>query len=131
MLSILAVFIPSFFMQGTARALFVPLSLAVGFTSATGVMVQLDLAARRCPALAAGTLFALLMSLSNLGTSLSTWVGGMWYDEWTRQWGANRAFHVLVFTSAAFSAACWLLVPWLRHTASADEQLAVGDATSR
>ena len=32
MLCILAVFIPSFFMQGAARALFVPLSLAVGFT---------------------------------------------------------------------------------------------------
>src|SRR5262249_55872484 len=31
MLSILAVFIPSLFMQGAARALFVPLSLAVGF----------------------------------------------------------------------------------------------------
>ncbi len=31
MLSILAVFIPSFFMQGAAKGLFVPLSLAVGF----------------------------------------------------------------------------------------------------
>src|SRR5262249_28763479 len=31
MLSILAVFVPAFFMQGAARALFVPLSLAVGF----------------------------------------------------------------------------------------------------
>jgi multidrug efflux pump subunit AcrB len=31
MMCILAVFIPSFFMQGSARALFVPLSLAVGF----------------------------------------------------------------------------------------------------
>src|SRR5437660_11306654 len=31
MLCILAVFIPSFFMEGSARALFVPLSLAVGF----------------------------------------------------------------------------------------------------
>ena len=31
MLCILAVFLPSFFMQGAAQALFVPLSLAVGF----------------------------------------------------------------------------------------------------
>ena len=31
MLCILAVFIPSFFMQGAARGLFVPLALAVGF----------------------------------------------------------------------------------------------------
>src|SRR6202030_2302684 len=32
MLCVLAVFIPSFFMQGAAQALFVPLSLAVGFS---------------------------------------------------------------------------------------------------
>src|SRR5439155_23885658 len=32
MLCILAVFIPGFFMQGAARALFVPLALAVGFS---------------------------------------------------------------------------------------------------
>jgi multidrug efflux pump subunit AcrB len=32
MLCVLAVFIPSFFMQGAARGLFVPLSLAVGFS---------------------------------------------------------------------------------------------------
>jgi multidrug efflux pump subunit AcrB len=32
MLCILAVFLPSFFMEGSARALFVPLSLAVGFS---------------------------------------------------------------------------------------------------
>jgi multidrug efflux pump subunit AcrB len=35
MLCILAVFIPSFFMQGAARELFVPLSLAVGFAMIT------------------------------------------------------------------------------------------------
>src|SRR5216117_2491054 len=32
MLCVLAVFVPSFFMVGAARALFVPLSLAVGFS---------------------------------------------------------------------------------------------------
>ena len=32
MLCILAVFIPAFFMTGAARSLFVPLSLAVGFS---------------------------------------------------------------------------------------------------
>ena len=52
MLCILAVFIPSFFMQGAAQALFVPLSLAVGFAmiasyllSSTFVPVALGLAA--------------------------------------------------------------------------------------
>jgi multidrug efflux pump subunit AcrB len=40
MLSILAVFIPSFFMQGSARALFVPLSLAVGFAMITSYLLS-------------------------------------------------------------------------------------------
>src|SRR5205823_11270923 len=35
MLCILAVFVPSFFMEGAARSLFVPLSLAVGFSMVT------------------------------------------------------------------------------------------------
>src|SRR5205085_8964025 len=35
MLCVLAVFIPSFFMQGAAQALFVPLALAVGFSMVT------------------------------------------------------------------------------------------------
>ncbi len=40
MLCILAVFIPSFFMQGPARALFVPLSLAVGFAMVSSYLLS-------------------------------------------------------------------------------------------
>ncbi len=40
MLCILAVFIPSFFMQGSAQALFVPLSLAVGFSMITSYLLS-------------------------------------------------------------------------------------------
>jgi multidrug efflux pump subunit AcrB len=40
MLCILAVFIPSFFMQGAAKALFVPLSLAVGFAMVTSYLLS-------------------------------------------------------------------------------------------
>ena len=40
MLCVLAVFIPSFFMQGSARALFVPLSLAVGFSMVTSYLLS-------------------------------------------------------------------------------------------
>src|SRR5207237_7940842 len=40
MLCILAVFIPSFLMQGAARALFVPLSLAVGFSMITSYILS-------------------------------------------------------------------------------------------
>lgn len=40
MLSILAVFVPSFFMTGVARQLFVPLSLAVGFAMAASYLLS-------------------------------------------------------------------------------------------
>ena len=40
MLCILAVFLPSFFMQGAARALFLPLSLAVGFAMVTSYLLS-------------------------------------------------------------------------------------------
>lgn len=40
MLCILAVFLPSFFMQGAAQALFVPLSLAVGFSMVTSYLLS-------------------------------------------------------------------------------------------
>jgi multidrug efflux pump subunit AcrB len=40
MLCVLAVFIPSFFMQGAGRALFVPLSLAVGFAMVTSYLLS-------------------------------------------------------------------------------------------
>lgn len=40
MCAILAVFLPSFFMQGAARALFVPLSLAVGFSMVTSYFLS-------------------------------------------------------------------------------------------
>src|SRR5690606_21647092 len=40
MLCVLAVFLPSFFMQGAARALFVPLSLAVGFAMISSYLLS-------------------------------------------------------------------------------------------
>jgi predicted MFS family arabinose efflux permease len=45
--------------------------LIVGFTYMTAIIVQLDLAARVCPPLIAGTAFSAMMSLSNAGTSIS------------------------------------------------------------
>lgn len=43
MLSVLAVFVPSFFMTGPARALFVPLSLAVGFSMGASYLLSSSL----------------------------------------------------------------------------------------
>jgi len=51
-----------------------------GFFYMTGNMVQCDLAARACPARAAGTVFAIFMSLCNLSMLLSTALGGHIYQ---------------------------------------------------
>lgn len=92
-------------------------TLAVGFTYMTALLIQLDLAAQVCPPEAAGTTFALLMALTNLSTSVATVLGGSLYERWSTQWGPHRAFHVLVGCGAAFTAGCWLLVPILRRHA--------------
>lgn len=91
-------------------------ALAVGFTYMTATLIQLDLAARVCPPEAAGTVFATIMALENLGTSASIGLGGRWYDAGTALWGSRTAFHVLVGVGAALTASCWLIVPFLpRH----------------
>jgi MFS family permease len=91
-------------------------SVLVGFTYLTGNMVQFDLAARACPIAAAGTTFALLMSLSNFSLSLSTAIGGHLYDRWSAHWGPTVAFQALVVCGALATALCWLLLPWLKRT---------------
>ena len=91
-------------------------NLVVGFTYMTATLIQLDLAAQACPARVAGTGFAILMALSNLGTVVSTWLGGAWYERGRTLWGSQTSFAVLVGLGAAFTAACWLIVPFLPRT---------------
>lgn len=88
-------------------------SVVVGATYMTATLVQLDLAARACPPRLAGTVFALLMGLSNLAIILSSWLGGDWYDRLAPRYGPRAAFNVLVGVGAAFTAGCWLIVPLL------------------
>lgn len=88
-------------------------SLVFGAGNMTGMLIQLDLAARHCPLSAAGTIFALLMSVSNAGTSVSEWLGGGWYAVGTELWGRDVAFDFLVAVAALATAGCWLVVPWL------------------
>jgi MFS family permease len=102
-------------------------SVVVGFTYMTGSLVQFDLAARACPIPAAGTTFALLMSLSNFSLSLSSALGGRLYDEWTQRWDATTAFNLLVVAGALTTSACWLLVPLLNRTC---DDISEGDETS-
>jgi predicted MFS family arabinose efflux permease len=84
----------------------VALTLVVGFVSAMALLATLDLAARAVPRRAEGTFFAALMSVNNLGTTGAAWVGGHLYDLVGLNW--------LIAISAAATAACWLLVPWIR-----------------
>jgi MFS family permease len=92
------------------------ISLAVGFTYMSATLVQLDLAARACPLASAGTVFALLMALSNLSTSVSGWLGGIWYTQLEERMGAVDGFNMLVGIGAVCTASCWLLLPLVNRT---------------
>jgi predicted MFS family arabinose efflux permease len=87
------------------------ITVAVGFTYMTATLIQLDLAARVCPASVAGTVFATLMALENLAVSLSTAFGGVVYEWGELRWGARTSFFVLLALGALTTAACWLIVP--------------------
>jgi len=98
-------------LDGALSALWIAAVVAFAYMLTT--LAQLDLAARYCPAASAGTVFALLMSLSNLSLALASRVGGSWYETWTARLGAARAFDTLVVIGAVCTAACWLVVRWL------------------
>src|SRR5262245_35600128 len=93
----------------------VVISLGVGVVYAIGSLIQLDLAARVCRPQTAGTTFALLMSLTNLGAALSQGIGGSIYEEMAERWGYVLAFQILVGVGALFTAGCWLLLPLLNQ----------------
>lgn len=85
-----------------------------GFFYMFASLVQLDLAARTTEGATAGTVFALLMSASNLATSTSTWLGGGLYQAWSVPFGHERAFDLLVLLGGSVNACCWLLL-WGLH----------------
>jgi MFS family permease len=84
----------------------VALNAGVGFITMVAFLATMDLAARAVPAHAEGTFFAALMAISNIGTTGGEWVGGHLYELVGLGW--------LILISAATTAACWLLVPWIR-----------------
>ena len=98
-------------MEGPRTA--VVISIMVGFFYMTGSLILLDLAARSCPMAAAGTSFALLMAIANLGMILSGDLGGQWFDRWAAQWGPHRAFQLVVLVGAAANCVCFPLIPYL------------------
>ena len=79
--------------------------LLFGTVSQITHLAVLDLAARSCPIRAEGTVFALLMSALNVGRTGSTALGGWLYDQ--------IGFTPLILVSAAFTALCWVIVPFL------------------
>lgn len=83
--------------------------VVVGWTWMTASLIQLDLAARVCPARAAATVFAALMALTNLASSLGEWIGGSWYQSLLETRGASSSFAFVVGASVIFKASCWLL----------------------
>jgi predicted MFS family arabinose efflux permease len=84
----------------------VALGVTVSFAAAIASLATLDLAARAVPRHAEGTFFAALMSVNNIGTTGAAWVGGQLYDRVGLNW--------LIAISAATTALCWALVPWMR-----------------
>ena len=94
----------------------VAISLAYGFIYGITNLTQLELAGRFCPPAAAGTVFALLMSLSNFSVSSSSIVGGKLYEHWKVALGPQNAYTIVVLVGAGFTALCWLLIPLFPET---------------
>jgi len=88
-------------------------SAIAGFVYMLGNLIQMDLAARICPAEIAGSMFALLMSVSNMAIIFSTSLGGWLYEWMLADSGPEVAYSVLVWIGSATTAMCWGIVPWL------------------
>lgn len=88
----------------------VALTVGTGIISMIASLATFDLAARSCPDKAEGTFFAALMSIANIGTAGSAWLGGRLYD-----WIGLKP---LILVSAVATAACWLVVPFIRLPAT-------------
>jgi MFS family permease len=84
----------------------IALSLLFGGVAMFIQLTFLDLAARACPKQAEATFFALLMSVYNGAVQLSQITGGWLYDQ--------LGFTRLILISAAFTALCFFLVPFLK-----------------
>lgn len=102
--------------QGVQSAFVV--SVFVGFVYMLGNLIQMDFAARMCPASIAGSMFAMLMSVSNLAIILSTILGGSFYETIAVQGGPEFAYAIVVLIGSATTALCWCLVPWFRGVAT-------------
>ena len=99
------------------------ISVLAGAAYMTGTLIQLDLTARIIPARAAATVFAIVMALTNFAGSASEAFGG-WLFEAAKSQG-REAFSLVVATSVASAASCWLLVPYASSRRSSMVGLAI------
>jgi hypothetical protein len=86
-------------------------SFLAGIAYLTGLLIQLDVAARLVPVEVAATLFALIMALTNLAASVSEAMGGYLYDRFH---AGTVAFDWVVLASTVIVAVCWALMPRLK-----------------
>ena len=84
----------------------VALTVGTSLISMIASLATFDLAARSCPDRAEGTFFAALMSVANIGTTWSGFLGGRLYDWIGMRW--------LILVSALATALCWLVVPYVQ-----------------
>lgn len=91
------------------------ISVVAGWAYMTGMLIQLDLAARVVPVALAATLFALIMAVTNFAASISEAFGGYLYEMLQVDFSEPVAYRAVVFLSMLFAASCWLLVPRLRR----------------
>jgi len=91
------------------------ISVLAGWAYMTGMLIQLDLAARVVPIALAATLFALIMAVTNFAASISEAFGGYLYEVLQADFGEPLAYRAVVLLSMLFAASCWLLVPRLRR----------------
>jgi MFS family permease len=84
-------------------------SAFTAFSWAFTLLMQLDLAARLCPPRYAGTVFALLMGVSNGADALASFLGGSLHDRLTPLWGARSAYALLVALGALTTVLAWWL----------------------
>jgi MFS family permease len=80
-----------------------------GFAAMLAMVASLTLAADYCPPRAEGFTFAVLMSVSNLASSLADNIGSFLYTHMF-----DHSLSPLVLISAAFTAVAFVLVPLLR-----------------
>lgn len=84
-------------------------SVFAGLTYMLGNLILMDLAARNCPPEIGASLFAMLMSVSNLSIIAATSLGGWLYERLQTAGNPSSAWTILILTGAIATAMCWLL----------------------